>query len=190
MHEKVTLGAHEVDVYAQRHAYLTNKLAGFFQELTAADVDATNAADVVTLLGDRTYDLLGVVLPQYTKRCPKYEFAGYGSQEAYEHGDYVEELDKSPSFPEMVNAFEVAAQVNRFDVLKVLGKVFDANMLKTWVNSQIADAILTSSASLPATSDGSPGSTSSGAKSPTSTENEGSPSDGSPPSLRPVSDGE
>jgi hypothetical protein len=184
MHEKVTLGAHEVDVYAQRHAYLSNKLSGFFQELTTMETDVNDAADVVTLLGDRTYDLLAVVLPQYAKRCPKYEFAGYASQEAYEHGDYVEEADRSPSFPEMVNAFEVAARINRFDVLKILGKVFDPNLLRAWVNEQVASAILNSSAKLPATNTGSGTSTSSGAKSPTSTENEDSPSGDSPLSSR------
>lgn len=182
--EKVTLGDHEVDVYPQRHAYLTNKLASFFGELVQTDTDVDDAAAVVKLLGDRTYDLLGVVLPQYTKRCPRWEFAGYGSQEAFDNREYDERQDKSPSFPEMVNAFETAARVNRFDVLKVLGKVIEPKMMKAWINSKIAEAISSDSASSPATRAGSPASTSSGATSPATTENGDSPSPGSSPSSK------
>lgn len=185
--ETVTLGDHEVDVYPQRHAYLTNKLAAFFRELVETDTDINDAAGVVTLLGDRAYDLLGVVLPQYTKRCPLYEFRGYSSESAMEEGLYDERSDKSPSFPEMVGAFETAASVNRFDVFAVLGKVIDPKLLKTWINSKVAEAISTASVSLPAAKDGA-ASTSSGPSSPTSTESGDSPSRGSLHSLSPETD--
>ncbi len=188
--KKVTLGGHEVDVYAQRHAYLTNRLQGFFQELMVSNLDVKDAASIINLLGDRTYDLLITVLPQYGKRCPRYEFAGYCSQEAHEAEDYDEKADQSPTFPEMVHAFEVAAEVNRFDVVKILGKAFDPKLLKNWVNSQLAEAILNESLTLPAAKDGAEASMSSGTTAPTTTANGDSRSSDSSIYKQPTTDEE
>lgn len=186
--EKVTLGEHEVDVYPQRHAYLSNKLQAFFKDLIVdGGADISDASALIGMLDDRAYDLLEVVMPQYCKRCPKYEFAGYGSQAAYEAQEYDEREDKSPSFPEIVNAFEVAARINRFNVLKIIGNVIDPKLLKTWINSQMAERLSSASASSLSSRAGSEASTSSGTTDPTSTENEGSPSPGSEDSPRPVS---
>lgn len=160
---KVVLGAHEVPVYAQRHAYLTNKLAGFFRELSGLQVDIEDPTDLVPLLGDRAYDLLCVAIPAYGKRCPKHEFCGYASADAHATLDYDEDADQSPSFPEILNAFTVAAEVNRFDILKTIGKVVDPKLLRSWINTQLAVAISNASPSSPALVDGSATSTDSGA---------------------------
>lgn len=170
---EITLGAHEVPVYAQRHAYLTNSLSKFFRQLTSMGTDLTldSPEDLVPMLGEQAYDLLAIVLPTYGKRVPRYEFAGYASQEAMDNGDYDEAEDKSPSFPEIMDAFKAAAAENRFDVLSTIAKVVDPKLLKQLISTQIAIAISNASASLPSTSDGSTPSTSSGTTAPTSSEN-------------------
>lgn len=183
---KVTLGEHEVDVYPQRQAYLTNKLGRFIGGLMGTELEDTNGEAIVAFLGDNAYDLLATVIPTYGKRCPKYEFAGYASQAAYEAREYDEREDKSPTFPEIVTAFEVAAEANRFDVLKTLGKIVDPKLLRTWINTKVSEAILTSSANSQLPAAGSP-STSSGATTPTSTENGAPLSDDSATSPTPTS---
>lgn len=175
MTEKITLGDHELDVFPQRHAYLTNKLGKYVQKLAASDLDLGDATGVAVFLGSEAYDLLTVLIPQYGKRCPRYEFLGFDSQEACDAGEYDEDKDKSPTFPEIVNAFTVSARVQRFDTLKVLGKVFDPNLLRGWINAQMATA-LDKSLSLQSARDGAETLTSSSAKSPTSTPSADSPS--------------
>ncbi len=172
MDPSVKLGAHDIPVYAQRHAYLTNRLARFFVGLSAlqGEADISDIGDLIPLLGDQAYDLLCAVIPTYAKRCPKYEFCGYGSLEAFAAREYDEELDCSPSFPEILTAFQVAAEVNRFDVLKTLAKVVDPKLLKSWINTQLAVAISNASLSSPAPAGGSATSTDSGTTTPTSTE--------------------
>lgn len=169
---EVTLGDHTVPVYPQRHAYLTNHLTKFIESLTKQDINTESPGDVIGFLGGRVYDLFAVALPTYVKRCPRWEFMGYGSAEAYEAQEYVEADDKSPTVPEQVTAFEVAARVNRFDIFTIIGKVVDPNLLKSWFNDQLARMILTGSASLPSTNGGSETSTPSGTTPSTSTENE------------------
>lgn len=167
----IDMGAHTgIPVYAQRHAYLTNKLAGFFRGLTELDASLDGPEDLVPLLGDQAYDLLTVVVPTYTKRCPKYEFCGYGSQEAYDLREYDESEDQSPDFPQILNAFEVSAEVNRFDVLKTIAKVVDPKLLKQWINTQLAIAISKGSPSLLAPTGGSQTSMDFGTTPPTSSE--------------------
>lgn len=174
MHATVNIGEHkDVPVYGQRHAYLTNKLAGFFSNLTQLDTSIDKPDDLVLLLGDQAYDLLAIVIPTYAKRCPRYEFAGYSSQAAMDNNEYDEDADKSPTFDEILTAFEVAATANRFDVIKTLAKVVDPKLLKSWVNTQIAVAISNASANSPAPATGSETSTGSGTTAPTSTENAG-----------------
>lgn len=190
MADQVTLGRWDVDVYAQRHAYLMNKMVKFFNELVKSNVDVNNADAVIGMLGGRAYDLLTLAIPQYGKRCPRYEFLGYASQQALDAGEYDEEHDFSPTFPQMVNAFEVASKVNRFDVVKVMTNVIDPKLLKTWFNSQLAAFLLTDSARSPVPPDGSEASMSFGTTAPTSTESMDSPLTGFDLSLTPENVGE
>ena len=175
MTETITLGDHELECYPQRHAYLTNKLSKYVDRLAASDLDISDASGLATFLGSEAYDLLSVLIPQYGKRCPRYEFLGFESQEACDVGEYDEELDKSPTFEQIIEAFTVSARVQRFDTLKILGKVFDPKLIRGWINAQVATA-LTNSASLPSAQDGSETSTTSGETSPTLTASTDSPS--------------
>jgi hypothetical protein len=185
MADKVTLGDHEVDVYPQRHAYLTNKLSKYVTKLAASDLDIGDAGGVASFLGGEAYDLLSVLIPAYGKRCPRFEFLGYDSQEAFEHDEYDEDKDKSPTFDQIIEAFAVSARVQRFDSLKALGKVIDPKLIRGWINKELAIR-LTSSVRLPSAQDGVGPLTSSGATSPTSTASAASPSPDSKPSPEPA----
>lgn len=176
---RVKLGEHEVDVYPQRHAYLTNRVGRFLQDLTSTeigDIDIASVSGLIATAGEKVYDLLSIAIPMYAKRCPRYEFMGYGSVAAYEAREYDEVEDKSPDIDQMITAFEAAAKANRFDLLKIVGRVFDPKLLKSWVNTQVALAISTASANSHAASDGPSESTTSGATTPILSESAGSPS--------------
>jgi hypothetical protein len=165
---KIRLGEHEVDVFAQRHAYLENKLGKWFAALAESSQQNLDVNNLLAFLGGQTYDVLVVMIPTLGRRMPRWEFDGYGSQEAWEAKDYDEQLDKSPTVPEIVNAFEVAIQVNRFNVFGALTKIVDPRMLRALVNERLAATISQKSqSSLPPSGESDP--TSSGTTPPTST---------------------
>ena len=119
---EIKLGDHEnIPVPEQRIGYLENKARTFFKGLSGLDLDAGDldaGAFIAKLSREQAYELLCIVVPKVAKRMPLYEFAGYASQEAMVTGDYDEDADKSPTFPEIVNAFETAVKVNRWDIFK------------------------------------------------------------------------
>jgi len=137
---EVTLGEHTVPVYAQRHAYLSNRLGRFVDGLLER-VGDLDAADLIVAVQQSSYELLCVLIPSLEKRLPEYEFRGYSSREAMDEDIYEEEADRSPTVPEIRTALEVAARVNSFDVLKHLWGVLDPSLLRGLVNAQVADAI-------------------------------------------------
>lgn len=137
---KVTLGAHEVPVYPQRHAYLTNKLGKWFGTIIGSQQEL-EGVNTLGFLGERTYEVLGVMIPTLPKRMPKWEWDGYGSADAAERGEYVEDDDKSPTVPEIIDAFQVAIEVNRFDVFKAVMKVVDPQLIRSWINAKLAEQL-------------------------------------------------
>jgi hypothetical protein len=171
-HPEVILGGKSVPVYPQRHAYLSNRLGKFIDLLSGQADDLDSVQAVVGILGDSVYDLLSALIPSLSKRITKYEWAGYGSQEAYDKGEYDEREDNSPTVPEIIGAFEEAIRVNRFDVFKALGQFVDPKALRASLSLWIAEQVSTASPSLPSISDGSTQSTSSGTTVPTSEDSE------------------
>lgn len=165
---EVTLGEHTLPVYAQRHAYLQNRLGRFIDRLVDEGVEAGNVLDIVQ---SSAYELLVVLIPNLDKRVPEWEFKGYGSREAMDAGEYDEQTDRSPTVPEIRTAFEVAAKVNSFDVLKAVWKVVDPQLLRGLVTEQIAEAISPTSPTLPS-ENGASTSTPSTTTGPTSTPSE------------------
>lgn len=163
---EVTLGEATVPVYPQRHAYLTNKLGKWFAELTQSG-DDVGSDDVMAWVMGNSYEVLSVLIPTLPKRMAKWEWDGYGSADAAAAGDYDESQDKSPTVPQIIDAFNVAIEVNRFDIIKAVLKVVDPNLLRQWINAQLAERILTSSQNSLRAS-GESDQTSSGATSPTS----------------------
>lgn len=109
--ETITLGQHKgIPVVPQRHARLRHRLS-------RQDFDKLMSGDYAA----ESYRLLCVLIPAIDPETPAnranpggiplWEYDGYGSQEAYERGEYVEEDDKSPDTAEIVNAFETALMV-------------------------------------------------------------------------------
>jgi hypothetical protein len=150
--DAVTLGDYEFPVPEQRIGRMTNKGARFIESLTTSDLQGLMdspdiGAGLVDLGRRRAYDALCLVVPQLSKRMAIWEFAGYASQEAMDAGDYDEAADRSPTWPQIVIAFEVAKRVNRFDFLdsiKTLVKGLydraDPTMVGQWVNLAMAEA--------------------------------------------------
>lgn len=163
---EVTLGEHTVPVYAQRHAYLQNRLGRFIDHLLDEGLD--DAGSILDVVQQSAYELLCVLIPNLEKRVPEYEFKGYASREAYEAGDYDEETDRSPTVPEIRGAFAVAARVNAFDALRAVWQLVDPQLLRGVVTAQLAQAISPTSPTSPS-ANGTSASTSSGMTDPTST---------------------
>jgi hypothetical protein len=164
----VTLGDAEVPVYPQRHAYLQNKVGKWMQSLVDNQGDL-NTADALAFLGGNAYEVLSVMIPSLPKRIPRWQWDGYGSAEAAEAGEYDEEQDSSPTIPQIVEAFNTAVAINRFDVFKAVLKVVDPTMLRNWINAQMAEW-LTSNNSLNSSGTSTDADqTSSGTTAPTST---------------------
>jgi hypothetical protein len=168
---EVTLGDHTSPVYAQRHAYLLNRLGRYVDELleSVTDLDTTG---LPAALQTHAYGLLAALIPSFAKRVPEYEFKGYADRAAMDAEAYDPEADRSPTLPEIREAFAVASRVNGFDILTHLGKVLDPSLLRGVVNAQVAEAISQTSPTSPS-ANGTSGLTSSGTTPPTSTPSEG-----------------
>jgi hypothetical protein len=184
-HPKIQLGQHEVPVYPQRHAYLTNRLGRFVDVLGSSWDGAGGVDDVVRLLGGSVYDVLCALIPNLGNKMPEYEFRGFGSREAMDEGVYDEREDKSPTLPEIIVAFETAARVNRFDVFKALKGLVDPKLLRAELSLKVSEALSTGSPSSPGTS-GESNPNGSGTTGPT----EGQPERGSEPGVPSRSSGD
>lgn len=109
--DTITLGDHKsIPVVPQRHARLRRHLTGeMLQRLMTKDYST------------EAYRTLCVLVPA-VQNIPLWEWEGYGSQEAMENDNYEENLDRSPTTAEIVNAFEVALMVSGAGRL---GKIID-----------------------------------------------------------------
>jgi hypothetical protein len=168
--KEITLGEHTLPVYAQRHAYLINRLGRFMRELqeNAGDLDAD---DLLGFLQARSYELLCALVPSLERRVPEYEYRGYSSREAMEAGEYDPEADQSPTLPEIREALTQASVVNGFDIFLHLKALVDPTLARSWLSAQLAEAILQNSPNSPS-ANGDSASMSSTTTAPTSTPNE------------------
>jgi hypothetical protein len=122
----------------------------------AAGDNALTGAAVIEIVGDRLYYVLCTFIPALPEWLPEHEFNGYASPQAYEQDRYDEDEDKSPTFPQFLDAFDVIVEVNggkRF--LDMLGKVLDWDKIKTSLSTKASEWIEESSTpqpSLPGTS--------------------------------------
>lgn len=160
----VVLGEHSYPIYAQRHAYLANRLGRAVAKLQDMEgMDAGSLESAVSSLGEQAYDFLQVFVP---KLMPKYEWAGYPTQESYEARDYQEEYDRSPTIPEITFAFETALKANRLDSLKSLGKLVNLDLIRAYISAGMVNLIERQRSS---SEEGTLASMSSGTTDPTST---------------------
>lgn len=169
----VTLGDHTIPVVAQRHARLTNRLSSFVTALVASDSEITGDS-ILAFLGDQVYAALCAFIPAIEEHggLPEWEFKGYASQAAMDEQQYDPAMDRSPTVPEIVAAFEAAIKVSRFDVFKSVLGLVDPKLLRAVITNQMAEALdSTPSARSPSLTGGPGPSTSSGMTPRTSTVN-------------------
>ena len=144
---EVALGDVVVPVYPQRIAYLENRLGKTVREFVEAG--GIDTADFARWLGSRTYSVLAALIPSLPSRMPEHVFRGYPSPEAYAEGSYDPEADRSPTFPEVVDAFNMAIRVNRFDLLGNLKSLVDPTVLRRMLNAEMATRYTSSRSSAP-----------------------------------------
>ena len=158
MHEKITIGGvADVPVYAQKWAYLNNRLGRTLNDFVASG-SALSGAGVAAYAGAGAYKLLCTLVPNFSKFVPEYKWMGFGSQSAMDADVYDEQQDDSPTFPEIVTAFETVIRVNRFDLVKELRHLVDpqtADLIRKKIKVEVATAISESSQELPSPSGGS-----------------------------------
>lgn len=149
----ITLGTTEFEAIDQPHAYLIHELSGFVDGLIGSGVDLDDTQGIVRFVGDGMYGVLAVFYPDLAKRLPAHEFAGFPSASAHAAGEYDREYArKTPTFPQIVAAFEAAVEVNGGDYFrKALGLV-DPKLLKAVMTQATAGYLSRTSESSPPTS--------------------------------------
>lgn len=173
IHPLVALGDYSYEVVPQRIGRLKKHLGRTFGDI--ANLSFESVDGFVDELGDRAHRVLQVFIPDL---MPLYEWLGYRSQDALDNDEEPED-DKGPTFPQIVSAFEVVMQANRFDLFSHLKAVVSPDLLR----AQIAGALARTMDGQTMTSQSTssiPGLdtplTTSGTSSPTSDESAASPS--------------
>lgn len=132
---KVKLGDSEYVVVPQRIGRLEHQLQGLLGDLASAS-DSDNTGDFLQKLGTRGYEVLHVFIPDI---MPEHRFRGYASAAALEKGEYSDEDDQSPSFDQIVDAFNAVMRVNRVDVFGGLKNVLGPDFLRALIRSRLAE---------------------------------------------------
>lgn len=131
-------------VVPQRHAKVLRRLMGKdgvfasfeeFASLAGDDESGTDLDKFLHAIGGKLYDTLLIFIPDL---MPRWEFEGYGSEGHFERDEYVEELDRSPSSPQIQTAFETIIQVNGLKWVRKLSAFFDPKLLRAEANSALA----------------------------------------------------
>lgn len=138
---KFTLGEHEYVALPQRIGYLQNRLGPKLATLGELAVDEGKS-----LVGVQAYELLSALVPKGF--MPEHEFMGYATREAYDAGDYDEELDTSPSIPEVIDAVKAVAKVNGGDAVDFLRQLLGPQMIGKLIALVIANVAKDSGPSL------------------------------------------
>ena len=160
-HPHVQLGSHSLPVYPQPQNRVIRRLGRVLDAMTglSASGGQVDVAAFVLGLGDRLYETIETFIPNLPDRMPQYEFMGYPDRESFERGEEPpdqthETKNRAPSFPEILDAFEVVIEVNggkRF--VDFLGSLFDLKILKAEMTMLLSDSL-----NPPAASTGSPSS--------------------------------
>ena len=169
----VVLGDHQYHPVAQRFGRIKKNLGSEMAGLT--DLAFDGIGDFIGQGLERAHRVLQVFIPDL---MPVWEFCGYASREAWEDPEQEEADDVGPTFPEVADAFSVVMKVNRFDLFKQLGNVVSPELIRAYLNQQVAENLgrtrsLESSSS---TSGPDTPSTTSGTTSPTEASSGASPS--------------
>lgn len=131
---EIKLADHTIRVVGQKHAYLLHEVPKFLAKLPdgarafidSADGDLGDITEQLPgFLGEHVYEALALLIPGADGKpggleniLPEHEFRGFATREAMDAGEYDPAYDKSPSFDEIVGAFEAVIKVNRFEVFR------------------------------------------------------------------------
>lgn len=150
-HPHAQLGDKSLPVYPQPWRRIVKRLGRVLDALQAASTeDGFEAEQFVGSLQGRLYETLVTFLPKLPEFVPEYEFNGYESPVAWTEDRYDEDKDKSPSLPQIIDAFDLIVEVNggkRF--LALLGRVFDPKMLRAEASLALSEWRERASAGLP-----------------------------------------
>jgi hypothetical protein len=135
---------HTYRVVEQRQARVLRRLfsskgvfADFETLLGELDFDATNAFDTLYgVVGGKAYDVLAVFIPEI---MPRWEFDGFASETAAEEDRYDEQADRSPSHPQVVQAFQTCIDVNGLRWVSRLGKLLPTEQIQALVAATLAN---------------------------------------------------
>ena len=132
----VSLGEQTFTVYPQRFGRIKKNLGHEFASIT--DLAFESLADFIGQGMERAHRVLQVFIPDL---MPLHEFCGYATVEAYEDPEAEEDDDVGPTFPEVVAAFDTVMKVNRFDLFKQLGNVVSPELIRAYLNQQVAESL-------------------------------------------------
>jgi len=136
----VQLGSATIPVVPQKRATLRRRLASVGDGLAEALGETQDGFEgFIHALEDREYDVLSVLIPALPEHIPLYAWHGYVSQEAMDSRSFDEDDDRSVTFPETVNAFKVASEVNRLDLFLNLKALIDPKLLRELVSGLLED---------------------------------------------------
>lgn len=131
-------------IVPQKLGRLRSHLGVIFSALAGA-AQAGEQIDTASILRSKPYELLQVFIPDLE---PEWKLWGALTEESYAAGQFDD--DAGATFPELHTAFLAALRVNHFDLLAVLGKLINTDLLVKAINVQIAgylEQTLTSSSS-------------------------------------------
>lgn len=152
-------GQETYEVQPQPYPRLFRQLSEFGQELQElGELDATDAAALVAVLGGRIHEFLRIFIPNL---MAEHRFAGYATRRAMEARELDEQAEaKAPDLPQIIDAVEVAFEVNGGKRLGgLLGKLLGPEMgrqAQRLVAAALSERLAQGSTSSPSTPDGAP----------------------------------
>lgn len=130
MTRTIEIGTHRVPITAQawprlKHLIPKELSAAELEQLSAdGDENAEGPSDLATqlaMIGGKAYRLLVILAPAVGDAMPEHEWHGYASEEAMARDEYDDEAAaKGPSLAQIVDAFDVALEING---MKKLGQL-------------------------------------------------------------------
>lgn len=145
----IDLGDEVLEVVPQKLGYLKHRLGDALGDLAERSFDG--ADDVLSILGDQAYEVLGVFIPQLHDQLPKWKWDGYASPTAAEQGQYDVDGDNSPDADQLVTAFQIVMKANKIDLFKHLGKLVDPTVGRAFLTERLMNSMTGNSSPIAST---------------------------------------
>lgn len=144
---QITLGDRTYGVRAQRIGRLADKLGDRFGQIVDMELGGDGASQLASL-GGAAHEILRVFIPEV---MPLPEFLGYASEADMREGRRPSDpdADRSPTLPEIEQAFRTAFDVNGFGVLGHLKALVEPEVLRKMITLQISRTLTSGSGGSP-----------------------------------------